>query len=139
MHIPRVPGGFDNLPKDSWARLGNVLYWLGIMVGAAPFLLMVSLVAWEFLWNGNFTPVEITPLLLSGAWAVFCYAIGWSLRYILSGATDHPLNIYLNSSEKFLEAVIQLGFCLWAIRMGTDGYNWFHSGQAMIWFHKTFG
>lgn len=141
MSVPNTP---RNTPRDVLPRLGNVLYWVGIVVGAIPYLFVMWVIAWDFLWNGNYTPQPdgITFLLLLGAWAVVCYAIGWSLRYILSGATDHPLNIYLNSSEKykdFLEWVIGVGFVLWAWRMIADGVNWFNSGQAVIWFHKTFG
>lgn len=60
-------------------RLGNVLYWLGMIVA----LLILSL-PFIALLNGRSDSFFVV-LGFSTIAALLSYGIGWSLRYILSG------------------------------------------------------
>lgn len=98
------------LSREVLFRLGNVLYWLFIVpcVVISAFFIYATV---ESIFSGNFFhPYTLDNVLALVIFVfgpiVISYAIGWSLRYILSGATDHPIKTSIkinNNAAEFLE------------------------------------
>lgn len=144
MSVPNTP---RNTPREVLPRLGNVLYWVGVVAGAAPilFLLCVAILIFTTETSPHLTVTFWDFAFLSIPWAVICYAIGWSLRYILSGATDEPIKNWINSTrakKEFFELIIfgllQIFIWVYLAYMAVQAVIWFRF-EGVTWFRKILG
>ena len=81
-------------PDTFTHRLGNVLYWLCILLGAIPTLILASeapflhdkKVTTQILNEPWYLPAALLILLLP---VIIGYIAGWTMRYLLTGRTDY--------------------------------------------------
>jgi hypothetical protein len=65
-------------------RLGNVLYWAGVLISALPMLLLV----YADLSGPLSVSDEDSLSILAAGWMLIVYGIGWACRYVLVPKQD---------------------------------------------------
>jgi hypothetical protein len=65
--------------------IGRLCFWIGILIGIASIITAIGALAYPPNPPPNFWRYDFPILTSCGLWAVAAVAVGWAIRYVLSG------------------------------------------------------
>jgi hypothetical protein len=99
--------------------IGRVCFWIGILIAIASITTAIGALAYPPNPPPNFWRYDFPILASCGLWAVVAVAVGWVIRYVLSGPSRRL---------KGLDALPQCSQKYQAQRNQSDfSENWHHS------------
>jgi hypothetical protein len=69
--------------------IGRLCFWTGIMIAIASIVAAIGALAYPPNPPPNFWRYDFPILASCGSWAVASVAVGWAIKYVLSGSSRH--------------------------------------------------